>query len=284
MHGRFARQSGLNVGDRLPILSDEEARSITVAHGILAPREKFWRQRLEQLKTLQLPFLSSSETVASPRLQSSSWLTPSALAELSPFDRTKYLLSAWLIYLARITGESELQLGWTPATNGSRAGVKAVEVLVTPVVPMQMTIDLGCNFAGVRRAVAAECADLKEYDTFPRDLIARAPTLRVKEALQSRRPWPIGVTVTANCCSAAGSLASSPSSETALSGDLLTFEVCALDGTSRMHFDASRFAREQIDRMTQHLQNLLCAVIADAQQPAARFELLSSEAHTSWRS
>ncbi|KRR06144.1 hypothetical protein CP49_37595 [Bradyrhizobium valentinum] len=34
---------------------------------------------------------------------------------------------------------------------------------------------------------------------------------------------------------------------------------------------------KQIDRMTQHLQNLLCAVIADAQQPVARVELLSSE-------
>ncbi|ANW03100.1 hypothetical protein LMTR13_26110 [Bradyrhizobium icense] len=36
-------------------------------------------------------------------------------------------------------------------------------------------------------------------------------------------------------------------------------------------------APKQIDRMTQHLQNLLCAVIADAQQPVARVELLSSE-------
>ncbi|UPJ47691.1 hypothetical protein IVB30_31200 [Bradyrhizobium sp. 200] len=273
----LARQSGLNVGDRLPILSEEEARSITVAHGILAPREKFWRQRLEQFKTLQLPFLSSPETAASPRWQLSSWLIPSALAEWSPVDRTEGLLSAWLIYLARITGESELQLGWVPATNGSRAGIRAVEVLVASVVPMQMTIDLASDFAEVRRAVAAECADLREHDTFPRDLIARSPTLRGKEALQSRRPWPIGVTVTANSCSAAGDLPSSPNSETALSGDFLTFELCALDGSFRWHFDASRLATKQIDRMTQHLQNLLCAVIADAQQPVARVELLSSE-------
>nr|WP_245320072.1 amino acid adenylation domain-containing protein [Bradyrhizobium sp. LMTR 3] len=152
-----------------------------------------------------------------------------------------------------------------------------MEVLVASVVPMQITIDLGGDFAEVRRAVAAECADLREHDSFPRDLIARSPTLRVKEALQSRRPWPIGVTVTANSCSAAGDLPSSQNSETALSGDLLTFEVCALDGSFRWHFDASRLAPKQIDRMTQQLQNLLCAVIADAQQPVARVELLSSE-------
>ncbi|WP_198028165.1 amino acid adenylation domain-containing protein [Bradyrhizobium murdochi] len=247
----LARQSGLNVGDRLPILSDEEARSATVAH---VGNCGFAQMAVE--------FLAHSKCFG---------------AELSPADRTEYLLSAWLIYLARITVESDLQLGWTPATNGSRGAMRAVEVLVAPVVPMQMTIDLGRDFAGLRRAVAAECADLKEHGTFPWDLIARSPTLRGKEALQSRRPWPIGVTVTANCCSAAGNLASSPSSETALSGDLLAFEVCALDGSFRWHFDASRLAPKRIDRMTQHLQNLLCAVIADAQQPVARVELLSSE-------
>ncbi|WP_283772466.1 formyltransferase family protein, partial [Bradyrhizobium sp. sBnM-33] len=271
----LARHSDLNVGDRLPILSDDEARSITVTHEMLAPRESFWRQRLEQSKILQLPFLSSPQAVAPPRWQSSLWLIPSALAELSPNDRTEYILSAWLIYLARLTGESELQLGWTPPANESRAGVKAVEVLVASVVPMEIIIDLGHDFAEVRRAVAAECAQLREHDSFARDLIARYPTLRGGEALRSRRPWPVGVTVTANSGSAAGDLAS-PSFEAPLSGDLLTFEVCALEGSFRWHFDAGRLAPKQIDRMTQHLQNLLCAVMADAQQPVGRIRLLSS--------
>ncbi|WP_456639423.1 non-ribosomal peptide synthase/polyketide synthase [Bradyrhizobium sp. USDA 10063] len=272
----LARRSDLDVGDRLPILSDDEARSITVTHEMLAPRESFWRQRLEQFNILQLPFLSSPQAVAPPRWQSSSWLIPSALAELSPSDRTEYLLSAWLIYLARVTGESELQLGWTPAANESRVGVKAVEVLVASVVPMEIIVDLGHDFAEVRRAVAAECAQLREHDSFARDLIARYPTLRGAEALRSRRPWPIGVTVTANSGSAAGDLASSPIFETPLSGDLLTFEVCVLEGSFRWHFDAGRLAPKQIDRMTQHLQNLLCAVMADAQQPVGRIGLLSS--------
>ncbi|TYO66119.1 amino acid adenylation domain-containing protein, partial [Bradyrhizobium hipponense] len=271
----LATQSDLDLGHRLPILSDEEARGITVAHEMLAPGESFWRQRLEQCKILQLPFLSSSEAVISPRRQSSSWLVPSALAELSPVDRAEYLLSALLIYLARITGESELQLGWTPVPTRSRAGLKAVEVLVASVVPMEIIIDFGHDFAEVRRAVAAEYAQLREHDSFARDIIARYPTLRAHEALRSRRPWSVGVTVTANSGSAAGDLAS-PSFKAPLSGDLLTFEVCALEGSFRWHFDAGRLAPKQIDRMTQHLQNLLCAVMADAQQPVGRIRLLSS--------
>ncbi|WP_198032971.1 hypothetical protein, partial [Mesorhizobium sp. L48C026A00] len=61
---------------------------------------------------------------------------------------------------------------------------------------------------------------------------------------------------------------------------MLTFEVCALDGSFRWHFDASRLAPEQIDRMTQHLQNLLCAVVADAGQPVGRIELLPAAERT----
>nr|WP_275949029.1 non-ribosomal peptide synthetase [Bradyrhizobium septentrionale] len=272
----LARRSDSHVGDRLPILSDDEARSITVAHEMLAPRESFWRRRLEQFKTSQLSFLSCSVALAAPQWQLSSWRIPGALAELSPSNRTEFLLTAWLIYLARITGELELQLGWTPAPSGSRAGLKALEVLVASVVPMAITIDLDNDFAEARTVVAAEFAQLKEQDSFARDLIARCPTLLGMEALRLRRPWPVGVMLTVSGESATGDLASSPTSEAALPGEALTFEVCALDGSFRWHFDASRLEPKHIDRMTQHLQNLLCAVKADPRQPVGRIELLSS--------
>ncbi|WFT99920.1 amino acid adenylation domain-containing protein [Bradyrhizobium barranii] len=155
-----------------------------------------------------------------------------------------------------------------------------MEVLVASVVPMEITIDLAHEFARVRGTVAAECAELRAHDSFARDLIARCPALRGVEVLRSCRRWPIGVTVTENGCSAAGDLASRPSSEAVPSGHLLTFEVCALDGSFRWHFDASRLAPVQIDRMTQHLQNLLCAVMADAEQPVGRIGLLSSAERT----
>ncbi|MBB4375260.1 amino acid adenylation domain-containing protein, partial [Bradyrhizobium sp. cir1] len=272
----LARRSDSHVGDRLPVLSDDEARSITVAHEMLAPRESFWRRRLEQFKTPKLSFLSSSVALAAPQWQLSSWRIPGALAELSPSNRTEFLLTAWLIYLARITGELELQLGWTPAPRGSRAGLKALEVLVASVVPMAITIDLDNDFAEARTVVAAEFAQLKEQDSFARDLIARCPTLLGMEALRLRRPWPVGVMLTVSGESATGDLASSPTSEAALPGEALTFEVCALDGSFRWHFDASRLEPKHIDRMTQHLQNLLCAVKADPRQPVGQIELLSS--------
>ncbi|WP_287187506.1 amino acid adenylation domain-containing protein [Mesorhizobium sp.] len=276
----LAKHCNLDEGSRLPILRDEQARSITAAHELLAPSEDFWRRRLERFKTLQLPFLSSPVAEAPPRWQSSSGGIPSALAKLSPLDRTEYLVTAWLTYLARITGETELQLGWTPVSDGSQAGSKAVEVLIASVVPMEITIDLEQDFEEMRKVVAAEFAQLRAHASFARDLIARCPTLRGVEALRLHRPWPIGITITTDSCSVAGDLKTSPRAGPALCGDLLTFEICALDGSFRWHFDASRLAPKQTDRMTQHLQALLHGVMADAGQPVGRIELLPAAERT----
>ncbi|NEI96235.1 AMP-binding protein, partial [Rhizobium leguminosarum] len=276
----LARHSNLDEGGRLPILSDDEARSITAAHELLAPSEDFWRQRLEQLRILQFPFLSSCVAEAPPKRQSSSWFMASSLAKLSPNDRAEYLVTAWLIYLARITGETELQLGWTPESDRSQAGLKAAEVLIASVVPMEVTIDLAHDFEEVRKAVAAECARLSEHASFARDLIARCPTLRGVEALRSHQPWPIGITITTDSCSVAGDLTTSQSAGSAPCGDLLTFEVCTQDGSFRWHFDASRLAPEQIDRMTQHLQTLLYGVTADAGQPVRNLDILPAAERT----
>ncbi|PPQ13813.1 non-ribosomal peptide synthetase, partial [Bradyrhizobium sp. AC87j1] len=153
-----------------------------------------------------------------------------------------------------------------------------MEALLVSAVPMVIAIDLSDDFAQARRAVAAECVQLRVNDSFAWDLIT--PTLRNAEVLRSRRPWPLGVTVTGESCSAAEESASSSSSEIARSGELLTLEICALDGRFRWHFDSSRFAPKQIDCMTQHLHNLLCAVMADAQQPVGRSGLLSSDDRT----
>ncbi|MFH0303593.1 hypothetical protein AAFX91_42175, partial [Bradyrhizobium sp. 31Argb] len=38
------------------------------------------------------------------------------------------------------------------------------------VVPMEITIDLAHGFGEVRRVVASECAQLREHDSFARDL------------------------------------------------------------------------------------------------------------------
>ncbi|MHC2320244.1 amino acid adenylation domain-containing protein [Bradyrhizobium diazoefficiens] len=148
------------------------------------------------------------------------------------------------------------------------------------VVPMDVRIELAHDFEEVRKTVAAEVAQLRAHASFARDLIARCPTLRGVVALRARQPWPIGIAITTESCHAADALTTNHKAGHALCGDLLTFEVCALDGSFRWHFDAARLAPKQIDRMTQHLQTLLRGVMADAGQPVGRIDILAADERT----
>ncbi|RXH32670.1 peptide synthetase, partial [Bradyrhizobium nanningense] len=264
----------MDQGGRLLILSDEQVQSITAAHELLAPLENFWRKRLEQFRRLHFPFLSSSAAAAPAQWQSSSWSSLSALAKLSPHDRAEYLVTAWLIYLSRITGEKEPQLGWKPAWDGLQAGSKLLEALVASVVPMDVCIELTHGFEEVRKTVAAELAQLRAHASFTRDLIARCPTLRSVEVLRSRQPWPIGIAITSESGSVADDLTTSHKASQALCGNLLTFQIRGPDGSFRWHFDAARLAPKQIARITQHLQTLLRGAMDDAGQAVGQIDIL----------
>ncbi|NVI09627.1 amino acid adenylation domain-containing protein, partial [Paraburkholderia sp. JPY454] len=273
----LAKNLELHEGDRLTVLTRDEVRSITAVHQSLAHSEDFWRRRLEKFKPLQvLPLSSPSVEMASPQWQSSSWITSSVLIDLPTIDRVEYLLTAWLIYLARITGENTFQLGWSRAPDGLQAGSKVIDMLVASVVPMEVCIDLFSDFAEVRRAVRAECALLTEHNSYARDIVPRNPTLRGVQALRLQRPWQIGTRVTVGECGSAkaGSRRSSQTAGVALCGELLTFEIDALDGTFRWHFDVARIAPQQVDRMAQHLEILLREAVAKRQQPVCHLDLL----------
>ncbi|MDK1494700.1 formyltransferase family protein, partial [Sinorhizobium sp. 7-81] len=273
----LARQSNLDVGARLPILSDDQARSITRVFETLAPREDFWRQRLQRFKSLHPPFPTSSASAVSSAWRSSSALVPSVLTKFSPIYRIECLISAWLIYLARVTGEAELQLGWATNPNASRVGFFAEEALIASVVPMEVSVDLSCNFEEVRKAVAAECVLLNENDSFVRDLVWRHPKFRNAELFQSNRPWPIGITITTHNSTGADDLPSGMDSETIPSGEVLTLVICSADGSFRWYFDADRLKREHIERVTQHLENLLHAAMADPQRPVRELDILPAD-------
>ncbi|WP_407121572.1 hypothetical protein [Bradyrhizobium sp. STM 3561] len=280
----LAKRFNVDQSGRFLILSDEQVQSITAAHELLAPLENFWRKRLGQFKRLHFPLLSSSAAAPPPEWQSSSWSNLSALAKLCPQDRSKYLLTAWLIYLARLTGEKEPQVGWKPAWDGLQAGSKLLEALIASVVPMNVCIDLNHGFEEVRKAVAAEVAQLRAHASFARDLIARCPTLRDVEALRLRQPWPIGIAVTSESGSVADDLTTSHKAGQAVCGNLLTFEVRAPDGSFRWHFDAARLAPQVIDGMTQHLQTLLRGAMNDAGQAVGRIDISqATNAEIRWR-
>ncbi|MQX15702.1 amino acid adenylation domain-containing protein, partial [Sinorhizobium terangae] len=273
----LAERFCLNVGDRLAILSDDQALSITTISEALAPQESFWLRRLETFKPSQLPYVSSLPGEQPPKWHTSSWRNIDALAEFSPTDRVECLLSAWLIYLARNQGEAELHLGWRPVLDKAQIEERLAQKLIASIVPMELTIDLNHGFSELRAMVAAECVLLRRNASFSRDLIARSPALSGVKALQLSQPWPIGIMATMNHGPSVDELGSNPESQMNLPGSLLTLEINAVDGSFRWHIDENRWAPEKIGNVTQHLENFLSVAILNPQQPVGRIELLSGE-------
>ncbi len=241
----LATQSELRQGKRLPKLTKQQSQAMTEIHEALAPSELFWQDRLARLQPLQLPF-EQRESHAEPEWVASAWCAP--LREESESNKPlTALLSVFAIYLARLTGQAQLQMGWS--INDAKDKSRALTCLA-PVVPMEITVDLDRSFAGVSHTIETEHALLEQHRTFIRDLIARYPTLHKLPVLRTARPWRVAVSMLSN------EVQQSPLTPSiGAVGELLTLQVNA-SGAFRWIYDANRLDANQVQRMNEHLREL----------------------------
>ncbi|UAW64946.2 non-ribosomal peptide synthase/polyketide synthase [Mycoavidus sp. HKI] len=239
-----ATQAGLHPSKRLPKLTKKQSKDITEIHKTLAPSESFWQNRLARLQPLQLPF-EQRESGAEPEWLASAWCAPLRAKNQSSQPLT-VLLSALAIYLSRLTEHAQFQIGWH--VDNAEDELKVLAGLAS-VVPMEITVDLDQPYAAVSDAIEAEYARLGQHHTFVPDLIARHPTLSSLPELRAARPWQVAVSVLSD------DTQSHLVSCTDAVGALLTLQVNA-SGAFRWVYDAKRLAADQVQRMSEHLQEL----------------------------
>ncbi|KAK9763050.1 hypothetical protein K7432_010635 [Basidiobolus ranarum] len=232
---KLAQQLGLRTGDQLPMISDADAHILTETYEKLAERETFWVRRLQRFNSLHHPFVhDTSGTVR--RWHATEWNIPNNLLKLPEVERVEFILSAFLIYLKRITEKRHLHLGWAPMITKSAMGNSLANV-----VPMEIEIDLQDCFNEVRAKVETECSLLKKNSTFPLDLIARRPELQDVSGLRSLRPWHIVIALvldhTSDDINNIPAHTGTQSSQEAARGDHLTIQLCSKDGSFRWIYD-----------------------------------------------
>ncbi|WP_039879747.1 hypothetical protein [Photorhabdus temperata] len=105
----------------------------------LTPSELFWYERLTVLQPFQLPFETAGEQ-AEPRWAMSLWQSP--LPKHGEEDSLRTLLQAFVIYLARLTQQTEFQIGWCVDE------VKGKSANLAPVVPMIIEVAFGKPWGG----------------------------------------------------------------------------------------------------------------------------------------
>ncbi len=270
-----ASNANLHEGSKLDLLPPERVSAWTNASQSIARHESFWMNRLMRASLQRLPYQVRSQTPTTPLWQCGAWNTFSVLEDLLPADRIDRVLGALFVYLTRITGESRQQIGWATCSPDAKFALVPPQ-LFARIVPMEIALDLDRTFNAICDDVAQERVQLERKLTFAVDLIGRHPRLRALSLSQASRPWSVAAAVMDDHGDA---LAPMDAVEDAAAGRLLTLQICGRDGSFRWIYDADCLAPEWIERMTQHMSNLLCGA-ADpnaVDSPVALLDILSSD-------
>ncbi|MCG1055447.1 AMP-binding protein, partial [Mycetohabitans sp. B5] len=228
----------------------------------LASSESFWQERLARLQPLPLPF-EQGESGLEPKWAISAWCPP-LLGKNKPKQPLTVLLSMLAIYLARLTEQAQFQIGWRVSETNDKPETPAD---LSPIVPMEIAVDLGQPFPSVCHAIEAEYARLKQHHTFVRDLIVQHPTLRNLPALRAAHPWQVAVSVLSDEAS------SQLASDMQASGALLTLQIKG-DGAFRWIYDAHRMNAHRVQRISEHLRALCDSASNNVETPVCKLNLL----------
>ncbi len=265
----IAQQEGLSEGDCLPEITDDQANRLMETYQLVRDHESFWSARLARFTPLQFPFAWNHKTSEAPSWQISPWHLPEAFKHFALEERCQYLISVLCVYWARITGETQFQMGW----GHNHLANEQPPNFYAQTVPMDVSIDPEANFAEVYENIGEEIARLEKHRTFAMDLVARHIALSAISSLHIPHPWKVAVAVW-------NGEGDDTSLEAEVHGELATFRINMRDGSFRWHYDASRVSGKQIDRMTGHLLELTQTVMASDVTPVKRLNLLPESERT----
>ncbi|WP_219847638.1 non-ribosomal peptide synthase/polyketide synthase [Photorhabdus hindustanensis] len=223
----------------------------------LTPSESFWCERLIALQPLQLPFESVGKQ-AEPKWAMSSW-QPSLLKN-GEEEAWRTLLQAFVIYLARLTQQTEFQIGW--CVNEAKDKPDMLTGF-SPVVPMVAEVAFDKPWCAVADWIDDELAQLAQHHTFSCDLLSHSPVLRAIPELTTSRPWRIAVSV----------IRDDRLCDQEVHGELLTLQINA-QGGFRWIYDVNRLSAEVVQRMSEHLQVLISSKVKGDETPIRQLNLL----------
>ncbi len=247
----------------MPLLSSQQTQNVKDILQALAPSESFWRERLASFLPLQLPFETAGKSAA-PEWALSAWQSP--LLENGEKRPLQTLLQTFAIYLARLTHQTEFQIGWCVDRVKDESDVLSV---LAPVVPMTVKVEFDQPWYAVANWMEDEFVRLTQHRTFCRDLLSCSPSLCVIPALTTSRPWRVAVSFMPD---------DKPWEQNAL-GELLTLQINT-QGGFRWIYDINRLSTEVVQRMSEHLQVLALSADERNDIPVWQLNLLPEAERT----
>ncbi|XP_055301721.1 dimodular nonribosomal peptide synthase-like [Sitodiplosis mosellana] len=264
----LANQCHIIEGSQLPVITPEQAEHFGKAHATTLSSEPYWSQRLTNYEPCQLSVVQNTVN------QSPAWAASSY--QISKDFSAIEVLTAWIIYIARDTKMSKLQIGWD-ATESLHEN-SALACIYAKTVPFESVIDLNGTFSDVVASVEEQYRQLVNHLPCLSDTLIRHASNSIKDS-RGKKPWALAVSL--NDTQVEYEYSTTTGSELApyAHGSLMTMQINKHSGAFRWIYDTSRISEKEMNRVSSHLLVLLASAHSDdkVKQPVAKLDLLPKD-------
>jgi natural product biosynthesis luciferase-like monooxygenase protein len=249
---RLAVDYGVQVGEVLPTIDRATRDAITERNAAICRHEEVWANRLIQLTAFNHPYLPIE--ISCPERDHSIHRYP--ICAVTPPIESKALLAIFAAYCARLTTESEFDLGLQ--TDAQRS--IAPEIFAQRV-PLRVQTQVGESFHLFKERLETSLNQIARLGSFRHSLLRRYPELR--DYAQST-VLPVAIV-----------LAPSPDQlDWRHLGATLAF-VAYEDGSQPEVAHCGAINQDYSQAIVQQLETMIAACLADPDQPLDRLPLLS---------
>jgi len=264
----------LQVGALLTGWDQAAAERTTALNTEFCRQESYWVARLASLQPASLPYFSAGGAApdqtgrASIDMDVPETVTALLAGQRSSWQPGEFLLAAFAVYVKRVSGESEFDLGISlPPWNAELAGQAG---LFAGSVPVRFTIDYTQSFDETLLNIRTRLGEVRERKTFLRDVTARYPELRAAAAQGLRNLLPVHVRLT----EALGT----PGQPDEGSGDgALVLTVPARGERCRWTFDTAVLKESNVRLMIGQFSTFLAGIAADTTAQVGLLPILTQE-------
>ncbi len=194
---QLSEMYGLKTGRMLPEPEKKHILSIEKLDTQAGQQQNYWIRKLSKLQPTRLPF-TYRKSLSNDSQPPHQVLLPLP-AKVQTFVQTlpsvqearNFLTTAVLVYLARITRQADIQVGFT--SDSLRSQLHDLPDFFASCVPLQAEIILEKTIDQLQVTCTQEIEQTRKKGTYPNDTIARYAPLRNRSELQQPILYPIVV-------------------------------------------------------------------------------------------
>lgn len=253
----------LRAGQKLGVLTADEAGKLTALNERLCKGESFFAERLARLEPVELPCATGLACAASSGSTETIEvrIPPAFAATHEARGLPAALVTAFGTYLLRVGDKDRFHLDYT--SSEMAAARRGFERWTADAAPLEIAFDANENFAAALKAVHKELESLHRRGGFLREVAARYPALHGRKDVAFGPLLPVGVAVIDDA-----------GEDSAPTGAMLTLVISAQGRQCEFRVDCQRVPRAAAIALSERFSTLLESIAAQTGAPLSKLELL----------